>query len=241
VCRRGRVGNAEIATQVLLMKKKKKQKLKILLGIKLGWLLILLWGKLIRIKKVGQHNWRTAVESGNGALAMIWHGRILLPIYVHRKQGITPMVSLHSDGEMIAQTIHRLGYSTVRGSSTRGGKEAFHEMLSLLKQGASCAIMPDGPRGPRHKLKSGTVQLGYRSGAYLVPITFSCKKGIFATSWDKFLVAKPFSTSFIFYDKPIQIPPNLSTEELEQYRQKIEDRMKKFEKFADAYVRKEMA
>ncbi|MBC7187724.1 MAG: lysophospholipid acyltransferase family protein [Calditrichaeota bacterium] len=208
-----------------------------MLACKLGWLLILAMGHLTRVRAVGRQNWERALSSGRGVLVMVWHGRILLPIYLHRRQGIIPMVSLHEDGEMIARTVERLGYRTIRGSSTRGGREAFHQMLAALSEGAICAIMPDGPRGPRHHLKPGAIRLAHRSGAYLLPVTFSCDRPIFARSWDKFMLWRPFARSVIFYGEPFAVPAHLSEPELEELRQKVEQQMIAFERQADEYVR----
>lgn len=216
---------------------KRWRRAKFVLAVKLGWLLILALGRLTRVRRVGVQNWRTAVDSGRGVLVMVWHGRILLPIYVHRRQGIIPMVSLHEDGEMIARTVERLGYRTIRGSSTHGGREAFHQMLAALSRGAICAIMPDGPRGPRHYLKPGAIRLAHRSGAYLLPVTFSCDRPIFARSWDRFMLWKPFAKSVLFYGPPLLVPPSLDEEELEELRRHVEQQMIAFERQADAYFR----
>jgi lysophospholipid acyltransferase (LPLAT)-like uncharacterized protein len=214
------------------------QRLKFVLATKLGWLFILAMGRLTRVRRVGFHHWRQAISSGRGVLVMIWHGRILLPIFVHRHQGIIPMVSLHEDGEMIARTVERLGYRTIRGSSTRGGREAFHQMLAALGRGAICAIMPDGPRGPRHHLKAGAIRLAHRSGAYLLPVTFSCDRPIFARSWDKFMLWMPFARSVIMYGPPRSVPARLSEQQLEALRQEVEKEMIAFEKQADGYFRR---
>ncbi len=213
------------------------RKVEFLLATKLGWLLILALGRLARVRAVGYHHWRQAVSSGRGVLAMVWHGRILLPIYLHRHQGIIPMVSLHEDGEMIARTVERLGYRTIRGSSTRGGREAFQEMLAALSHGEICAIMPDGPRGPRHHLKPGAIRLAHRSGAFLVPVTFSCDRPIFARSWDRFMLWRPLARAVIFYGQPLLVPPSLTEAELEAFRQRVEEQMVAFERQADEYVR----
>ena len=208
------------------------------LATKLAWLLILFLGKTARIEIKGQHHWRNTLKSGAGVLIVIWHGKIMLPIYVHRKEGIIAMVSQHLDGEMIAQTIHRLGYNTIRGSSTRGGKDAFNAMLTELKRGKVCAIMPDGPSGPRHKFKAGALYLAQRSGAYILPMTFTATKKTQFNSWDKFTIWWPFAKCIVMYDEPVRIPKNLSTTEMVQYRKIIQDKMILFEKKIDAVFTK---
>ncbi len=220
------------------MSSERVRSLKFTLATKFGWLFILLLGKAARLRVLGYHNWVEATSSGKGVLVTIWHGRILMPIYMHRYQGIIPMVSLHDDGEMIARTVNRLGYPTIRGSSTRGGRNAFHQMLRQLRRGAICTIMPDGPKGPRHQLKEGTVHLASRSGAYILPLTFSAKSCIEARSWDKFLIWKPFARVVAMYGEPITIPRDLTEGETEQYRLKVQSRLIQLEEKADAFIGK---
>ena len=219
------------------MKKKTKQNIVFTLISKFGWLLILLLGKLSFIKTTGRHYWKQLKQENARFIYIIWHGRILLPIYLHRYEGITAMVSLHADGEMIAQTLHRLGYKTVRGSSTRGGKEAFYEMVEILKNGGTGAIMPDGPRGPRHKFKSGAIYLAQLSDAFLLPFTFASKRKIQFNSWDRFNLITPFSRAIAIYGKPIKVPTNLSKKEMVKFRQKIEQIMIHYEHQADEYFK----
>ena len=45
------------------------------------------------------------------------------------------LVSLSRDGDLAASVLQRLGYTTVRGSSSRGGNQAYHTMLAALGEG----------------------------------------------------------------------------------------------------------
>lgn len=220
------------------MKKKTKKKIIFYLATKLGWLLISFLGKLCFIKLLDRHNEQKLLKMRVPIIYLLWHGRILIPIYVHRGEGVTAMVSSHSDGEMIAQTIHKLGFKTVRGSSTRGGNQAFHDMVEVLKNGGFGTIIPDGPRGPRHYLKPGTFYLAQQTGAYLLPMTFSSSRKIIFNSWDRFILPIPFSKNVVIYGKPIHVPRELSPEQFEQLRAEFEADMIRLEKRADEYFRK---
>ncbi len=219
------------------MKKETKQKIFFYLATKFGWLLILLLGKLSFVKVIGYHYISDLQQRKVPFIILIWHGRILLPIYLHRKQGISPIISLHGDGEMIARTVIRLGYKPVRGSSTRGGNKAFHDLVTILRNGGIGAVMPDGPRGPRHKFKPGALYLAQRSGAVLLPLTFACKRKIVFKSWDRFNLITPFSKAVVVYSKPVSVPPQCQPEELEQLRIQLEQQMIADEKFADNYFK----
>lgn len=217
------------------MKKKTIQKISFYLATKLGWLLIVALGKSTFIKVVNRHYLEKLFSEKARILYVLWHGRMFLPIFCHRNEGITAMVSQHADGEMIAQTIHKLGYHTVRGSSTRGGNEAFHGLLSTLKEGGPGAIIPDGPQGPRHTLKKGTLLLSQQADAYLVPLTFASNRKKEFNSWDRFTLPAPFSKSVLVYGEPVKVPQNISAEELERIRIQFEHQMIDLENKADDY------
>lgn len=218
--------------------RKWKQRLFFFLLTKLGWLVILVLGHLSRIRYVGREHFEWLKRNKKPFIYCIWHGRILVPIFCHRHEGIQAMVSLHDDGEMIAQTLHRLGYQTVRGSSTRGGQRATIEMIRHLKHGGVSAIMPDGPRGPRHEFKMGAITIAQRAGAYLLPFTYSASRKIVFKSWDRFMLLLPFSKSVAVYGEPIHIPAELTAEQLEEMRLTVEQRMIELERQADSYFEK---
>ncbi len=213
---------------------RKSQKLVLKLAQWLGPWLIRLLGCSLRIKTVNAAPVETFLKEGKPFLFSLWHGHMLVPIYHHRDQGIVPMISLHGDGEMIARVVKKLGYGAVRGSSRRGGKEAFHEMLNHLREGGVGAMLPDGPTGPRYRLKPGTLLLASRAGCPLVPITFAARNCWRLNSWDRFIVPKPFSRCVIVYGDPIFVPADLSDEEVEVRRLELEEKMMELVRFAEA-------
>jgi lysophospholipid acyltransferase (LPLAT)-like uncharacterized protein len=212
-----------------------KKRLVFWLATRLGWLLILGVGYLTRIRYVGREHLEWLRDNRKPILYCIWHGKILLPIFVHRNENADVMVSLHADGEMIAQTVHRLGYHTIRGSSRRGALRAAVEMIRALKKGVACAIMPDGPKGPRHVFKPGAVTIAQKSGAYLLPFTFACSNSFRFNSWDRFALPLPFSKSVAIYGEPIAVPADLNDEAFEDFRLMVEGKMLELEKYAELY------
>ncbi|MDZ7292509.1 MAG: lysophospholipid acyltransferase family protein [candidate division KSB1 bacterium] len=215
-----------------------KKRLLFWLATRLGWLIILLLGYLTRIRHVGREHFEWLRDNKKPFIYCIWHDKILIPIFVHRHENIHAMVSQHADGEMIAQTLHRLGYCTIRGSSTRGGQRAMVEMIRALKEGKICAIMPDGPKGPRHVFKPGAIAIAQKSRAYLLPFTFACSRPfVFKKSWDRFMIMLPFSTSVAIYGEPIAVPADLQAESFEDFRRRMEDRMNKLEEYADSFFK----
>jgi len=209
------------------------------LATRFGWLFILALGHLTRLRFVGREHYEWLRENKKPFIFCIWHGRILIPVFVHRRENVHAMVSLHTDGEMIAQTLHRLGVRTIRGSSTRGAQRATVEMIRALKRGIICAIMPDGPKGPRHVFKAGAITMAQKSGAYLLPFTFACSNAFrFRKSWDRFTLPLPFSKSAAIYGEPIAVPVDLEAAAFEDLRLKVESKMLELEKYAEGYFDK---
>ena len=99
------------------------------------------------------------------------------------------MVSRSKDGELVARSLHRLGYKTVRGSSSAGGREALSELTDLVRAGWGSAIIADGPRGPARQAKIGCVLAGRNSGAPLIPWGCYATPNIRARNWDPFPVS----------------------------------------------------
>jgi len=190
-------------------------------------------GGLCRYQVVGDEHIQQATTEGKGIIIALWHGRMLLPVYHLRNRGITALVSLHMDGELIARIVERLGYLPRRGSPKEGGREGFMAMLRDLKEGRTVAIFPDGPTGPRHSVRDGVLHLARLSGAPIVPISFSANPAWKARSWDQFTVMKPFSTGVITIGEPFIVPRKLTQEDLETEREIIKSALTKVEQQAD--------
>lgn len=136
----------------------------------------------------------------------VWHGRLLLTACILRNRNIHVMVSDHEDGEMITRIVQKLGFVAVRGSSTRGGVKAAMSASEAIASGFPGGMLPDGPTGPRHKAKLGTVWLAAETKTAILPVSASAEKGWqFYRSWDKFLVAKPFSRVVFSVGAPLLV------------------------------------
>jgi lysophospholipid acyltransferase (LPLAT)-like uncharacterized protein len=188
------------------------------------WLMRLL-GYTVRTERINPQTADDLYRQKKPFVLCVWHGRLYLPVFYHRGQGIVAMVSRHADGELISRIVHKLGYGTVRGSSGKGGGEAFLQLLSHLKKGGVAAMIPDGPLGPPCEFKLGTVLLAKESGAPMIPITFAARRFWKLNSWDHTILPKPFSRAVICYGDPIFIPAEATPEELEAGRLKIQTAM----------------
>jgi lysophospholipid acyltransferase (LPLAT)-like uncharacterized protein len=136
-----------------------------------------------------------------------WH-RCLIPCacYFHPEFRVTVLVSRSFDGELIAQTIERLGFLTVRGSSSRSGGSGLLALARAVQRGHPAVFTADGPRGPVYKVKPGAVKLAQLTG-YPIGIFYAHpEKAWLLRSWDRFLIPKPFSRVAISWGRNIEVP-----------------------------------
>jgi lysophospholipid acyltransferase (LPLAT)-like uncharacterized protein len=160
---------------------------------------------------------------GEPFILTFWHGRIMMMPYCWRRDlPINMLISQHRDGQFIARTVRHFGIDTVAGSSSKGGTAALRAMLRSLKTGCSVGITPDGPRGPRMHASDGVVHVARLSGAAVIPCGFSAKRRKVLGSWDRFVLALPFSSGLFVWGEPIRIPTDASPEQQEAARLAIE-------------------
>jgi lysophospholipid acyltransferase (LPLAT)-like uncharacterized protein len=226
-----------------------KDELLLFLASWIGPILIYALGKTLRIEWAGEENLNilrkerkpvpsTLLRDGERSRTVIyafWHGRMLIFTYSHRKRKIHVLISQHQDGEFISRIIHRLGFVSVRGSTTRGGSRAIFEMCEKTSSGFDVAISPDGPRGPGFQVHPGIIYTAQRSGMPIVPITNSAKNRWNLSTWDRFLIPKPFSKAVIMLGKPMYVPVEATAEELERKRVELEKDLWELTQKADGY------
>jgi lysophospholipid acyltransferase (LPLAT)-like uncharacterized protein len=166
-----------------------------------------------RVRAIGAEH-ETACRTGGGFLYAFWHGHLLPLVYLKRRRGIVVLVSQNVDGEYITQVIHREGFRTVRGSSSRGGFRSLLEMARLGADGQAIAITPDGPRGPRHKAQAGVLLVAQRAGVPILPLAVAARPRRLLDSWDSFLIPAPFARIVLGHGAPIRLPADLPLERL---------------------------
>ena len=168
------------------------------------------------------------------AIYTFWHCMMLVAAYVGRGKNLQVLISQHSDGEYIAQVIGRIGFGVIRGSTTRGGVKAVKALIDMTRRGYSVAITPDGPRGPRFVIQSGSIYLGKKTQLPIIPVVVGLSRYWELPSWDRFRIPKPFSRAVMLYGAPVCIPSGLTDDEMERYRLLLEQTMKEMTEKADS-------
>ena len=127
-----------------------------------------------------------------------WHRSLLACAWRFRKMNIAILISSSFDGELIARTVELLGFTAIRGSSSRGGAAGLRNMERAFHEGRYCAITADGPRGPAMVAKPGVTQLAQLVGESHVGAFYVLPQRAWELrSWDRFLIPKPFSRVFV--------------------------------------------
>lgn len=225
------------------MKKETKIKIKLWLAGILGAPLLRLFFYSLRVKYIGKEKFENHMTENDNCILVFWHGIMLGPFFDQRGKGFNTLISQHGDGEILSLILEKIGYSTIRGSSTRGGKEALSTMVDILNENSGNAnskkkcmlITPDGPKGPVNELKMGAVVLAQRTNTKIIPVSYHCQNNKKLRSWDSFLLPKLFSKAIIIYGDPIVVEKGIEGDALDKVRKNIEKEMHIIDEIAVNY------
>jgi hypothetical protein len=132
-------------------------------------------------------------------IMMLWHNKTFLSYSLTDFKQQRPLISSHSDGEIIALIAKLYRIKPIRGSSNKNAFKALKEIMRLLQGQDTVCFAPDGPRGPKYNLNTN---MAFLSSKFNVPIIFfnyeTKNKKVF-NSWDNFEIVKPFSQGRIDY------------------------------------------
>lgn len=188
----------------------------------IGYIFVMLVGRTLRIVRVGVDDGNPSPLGARRKAFVFWHGKLLTLSCTERNKPICVLVSRHRDGESIARALERLGFSTVRGSSTEGGMEGLFEMCTKAKEGWDLAITPDGPKGPRHRAQPGVLYLAQRAGVSIVPISCFTASRIALHTWDGLEIPLPFSRVVVMHGAPLEIPREPGALDVEEHTLMLE-------------------
>ena len=151
-----------------------------------------------------------------------WHEWIVPYVFARPHAAMAGLISQHRDGGYLADAMTAIGLKTVRGSTSRGGAAAVKQILSECENW-DLGITPDGPRGPRRKLKPGVVFLASRTGRPIVPTAVACGRSWRPEgSWTDLMLPKPF-TKIVFCGGPaVTVPLGIEKAELDGWCRHVE-------------------
>ncbi|MGR3951468.1 MAG: DUF374 domain-containing protein [Chlamydia sp.] len=152
------------------------------------------------------------------AVYAIWHDSLfIIPrirhLFSNRKSEIHIMISKSRDGEFAAFFAEQFSYMKAIRVSHTARFTALKSAISTLKEGHSILITPDGPRGPRRKIKGGIITASSASDRPIIPIAVQYHWAISLSSWDRFQIPIPFSRIDIQFGRLITPSEEISPEE----------------------------
>lgn len=197
----------------------------------------------LRIRRVDFGPIQELAARDQRIILSFWHRRlVMMPLaypFVRQnirgeRRGVAILSSDSRDGERSAATWSWFGIHAVRGTAAEGGAKALVSMIRDVKEGWDFGITPDGPRGPRQKLKPGVIALAKKTGAWVVPVCVAYNRAWKLKTWDEMLIPRPFSRVEVRYGAPFQVTDPAEEDLLVQ---QLEDMMNAMEVEAEAYGR----
>lgn len=157
------------------------------------------------------------------SIVVFWHGNMLPLWKIFSNLNAYAVVSQSPDGELLSNLLSKWGYKLIRGSSSRGGKEALNKIIEVLHT-SYVLITPDGPRGPKNIMKSGAVIASIRGGSplYISKVTFGLSYS-FKRSWDNFKFPLPFSKINVEFFGPFLFEKTEDRKKISNYIKTIEN------------------
>lgn len=169
------------------------------------------------------------------AIFAIFHGRMVGLLGLKPRDKLTILISHSRDGEVIARAANIMGFSTARGSPAQGGAKGALEMVSACQSGQRLAFTVDGPRGPAYSVKEGVVRLAEITNMPIVPFVCQTRTHFLMKSWDTFMGPFWGTPSLYLFGEPIHVPQDISDEEREQIRRRLESVMTRMRESASLF------
>jgi lysophospholipid acyltransferase (LPLAT)-like uncharacterized protein len=191
--------------------------------------LVRMWFGTVRVELLNRERFeKFALDPASGNIvAGAWHRNAVFLFHFFRTLGPRGvMISRSKDGDIVANVARRFGYTTMRGSSSKGGARALQQMIAYMQETHEkrlCGTPVDGPRGPARIVKKGMLAVAKEAGVLFVPIACSGTRVLtFHKAWDKSMIPLPFSKMIIDFGEPFRIADDADDAEMEIMRLRAE-------------------
>jgi len=199
-----------------------------------------LYTRTLRVRLEGAEKVQQHLENGGRVIMTSWHQRFFGGFFIPQIFQWSPciMISKSRDGDFVARIARHVGWIPVRGSSSRGGREALRAMVQGVNENRIGGHIVDGPTGPPRIIKPGLISLAQSAKAVICPTVVSYEKVWIANSWDRFMVPKPFSRVLLRFGSIFRVPEIASNDQFESFRREVEDNLIKEYEAVDRCWRK---
>jgi lysophospholipid acyltransferase (LPLAT)-like uncharacterized protein len=195
-----------------------------------------LLSRTVRVRFANTEELFARWERGEQVIVAFWHDRAVMMPIAYRGRKLCIMNSQHRDGEIASRALARWGIRSVRGSASRGGAVGFMQLVNAFRDGYDLAVVPDGPRGPRHVAKPGVIHLARATGAPVFPVSYAATRKRRLHSWDRLVIPLPFSSILFVAGEPLVVPRHTPDGEIDAKRQLLEARLNEITQSAETEV-----
>jgi lysophospholipid acyltransferase (LPLAT)-like uncharacterized protein len=202
----------------------------------LAWTAMNLLRITLRIQIMGNDKVRELMKHRKPLIFTFWHGRQFLMVRYLSNKNISAMSSTSRDGRLQAKILKKFHYEIIPGSSSKTPVRALIQSLQKIQEGFNFAITVDGPTGPIYKVKPGALYVAKKTGATIIPMSFSSAPAFKIKSWDRYLMPKPFSRVVHLIGEPWQPSQDLDNQTMERETQYLEIILNRLTQKADRMV-----
>ena len=202
------------------------------LGLPLLRGLIKLLTSTYRIQRViGEEHIQPFLNGKAVCAPAYWHQHHIIGSMLIRRwlaRGFKPcfLVSGSVDGDVPERIARAWGAEVIRGSANQSGALALRDQQRMMKDGYSIVTTADGPRGPQHEFKAGTVLMARVAGVPILPVGCAADRAWYLEKrWDRFMIPKPFARIAIAVGEPVPVPRDIALDDLEPVRLNVQERV----------------
>lgn len=185
-----------------------------------------------RVEKIiGEQHMEPFIAGEAVCAPAYWHqhhiiGSMLIRAWIRRGFKASFLISGSVDGDVPERIARGWGADVIRGSANQSGALALRDQQRRMKDGYSIVTTADGPRGPQHEFKAGTVLMARVVGVPIVPIGCAADRAWYLEKrWDRFMIPKPFARIAIAIGEPVPVPRELALDNLEPVRLNVQERV----------------
>jgi lysophospholipid acyltransferase (LPLAT)-like uncharacterized protein len=207
------------------------------------------YGRLVRVTNRVIHDppqgFYDPLDDNRAVIVALWHGEhFLAPLLGRKGDRLTPLVSYHRDGEILARAGRHFGVTYLRGSGDNGKEfmrkkamQAFTGMLRELKSGGSVIVTADVPKVSR-VAGLGIVTLAKYSQCPILPVAMATSRLIRLSNWDRTAFSLPFGRMGLARGPEIRVARDADDTALEAARLEVQNALNAVTDRAYEIVRK---
>ncbi len=171
---------------------------------------------------IGAENVEQIAAAEKGGVVAFWHCCFPGVAYFFRDCNFFTVISESRDGDLAAGMVESLGYRPFRGSPGKGGARAVAKFIAAFRKSPMGGFVTDGSQGPARIAQKGPVAVALHSGAPICPVGMAAYPCWRLPSWDRTIIAKPFSRVVVAMGTPIWIERGSTAQMIEERRVELE-------------------